>query len=138
MSYATQSDMEARYGLDELIARTNRAGGATVDTSVLDRALADADAELNGYLASRYTLPLPTIPAIIVRIACDIARYHLWQDMASDEVRRRYEDARRLLQHISNGLVSLGLPASQQPSSAKAAAKTGDAPIFDRTSTGYY
>lgn len=142
MAYATRADMEARFGLDELVARTNRAGGTTVDADVLGRALADADAEIDGYLASRYNLPLPTVPPVLARIACDIARYRLWEDIASDDVRRRYEDARRLLEAISKGVVSLGLPANlpeaQKPQLSMAAAKAGPAPVFDRATTDGY
>lgn len=142
MSYATQADMEARYGLDELVARTDRNAVGAVDATVLNRALADADAEIDGYLAARYALPLPTVPAMLARIACDIARYRLWEDLASDEVRRRYEDARRLLEAISRGTVSLGLPANlpadQKPCLSMAAAKSGPAPVFDRAATGGY
>jgi phage gp36-like protein len=47
-------------------------------------------------------LPLPTVPAVLTRITCDIARYRLWEDRASDEVRRRYDDAVKLLTHISS------------------------------------
>lgn len=142
MAYATAADMQARYGLDELVARTDRNATGAVDTTVLNRALSDADAEIDGYLAARYRLPLPTVPPMLARIACDIARYRLWEDMASDEVRRRYEDARRLLEALSRGTVSLGLPASlpdsQKPGLSMAAAKSGPAPVFSRDGTGGY
>lgn len=142
MAYATAADMEARFGADELVARTDRNATGTVDGTVLARALADAGAEIDGYLAARYQLPLPTIPPMLARIACDIARYRLWEDLASDEVRRRYEDARRLLEAISRGTVSLGLPANlpqdQKPGLSMAAAKSGPAPVFDRATTEGY
>ncbi len=142
MAYATQADMEARFGLEELVARTDRNATGAVDATVLNRALSDADAEIDGYLATRYRLPLPTVPAVLARIACDIARYRLWEELASDEVRRRYEDARRLLEALSRGTVSLGLPADlpddEKPGLSMAAAKSGPAPIFDRAGTGGY
>lgn len=136
MPYASAADMQSRFGLEELTARTDRNGTGAVDAAVLSRALADADAEIDGYLATRYRLPLPTVPPVLVRVACDIARYRLWEDLASEEVRRRYEDARRMLEALTRGHVSLGLPATlpleQQPSLSLAAAKSGAAPNFDR------
>ena len=81
MPYATQTDMETRFGVDELIQRTSRTGAA-IDTDVLGRALADADAEIDSYLASRYALPLPSTPAVLVRLACDITRYQLFDEGA--------------------------------------------------------
>lgn len=142
MSYATVADLIARYGETELIQRTDRLGVGAIDMATAERALADADAEIDGYLAARYRLPLPTTPALLARIACDIARYRLWEEQASDEVRSRYEDARRLLEHLARGLVSLGLPAdlpdAARPQPQLAAAKEGPAPVFGRNETVGY
>ncbi|TCS70678.1 phage gp36-like protein [Sulfuritortus calidifontis] len=142
MAYATAAELATRYGEDELIQLTDRAGSGVMDTAVVQRALDDAEAEIDGYLASRYLLPLPTVPALLARIACDIARYRLWEDRASDEVRARYEDARRLLENLSSGRVSLGLPAGlpqeQQPAQSLAAAKSGPAPVFGPDQMGGY
>lgn len=110
MAYATQSDMESRFGAEEVLQLADRDGDSLHDAGVVDGALIDADAEIDAYLAGRYTLPLASVPPLITRIACDIARYRLWDDRASEEVRRRYEDARRLLGEIAAGRVTLGLP----------------------------
>jgi len=137
MTYATQADLEARFGLDELTQLTDRTNAGVPDAVVVARALADADAEIDGYLASRYALPLATVPPVLARIACDIARYRLWEDRASEEVRRRYEDARRLLESIARGQVSLGLPAvSAAP--ALAEVSLGNDRVMSRVGTGGY
>ncbi|MCE5420258.1 MAG: DUF1320 domain-containing protein [Acidithiobacillus sp.] len=134
MAYCTLADLIERYGEAELIQRADRDNDGSPDAAVVNRAIADASAEIDGYLATRYQLPLPTIPVILARIAGDMARYFLWQEQASEEVRRRYEDARRLLEAISSGKVSLGLPATlpaeQKPQLSVAAAKSGPAPLF--------
>jgi phage gp36-like protein len=108
MTYATQADMVDRFGETELSQRTNRVDGTTIDTTVLGRALADADAEIDGYLAGRYALPLATVPTALVRVACDVARYRLYDDGITDVVRQRYEDATSFLKRISSGDVVLG------------------------------
>lgn len=108
MTYATQADLVDRFGETELAQRTNRTDGLTIDTDVLGRALADADAEIDGYLATRYALPLASTPVVLVRMAADIARYRLFGDGAPDEVRNRYTDAVKLLVAISDGKVQLG------------------------------
>ncbi|MCX8016394.1 MAG: DUF1320 family protein [Rhodocyclaceae bacterium] len=142
MSYATVDDLIARYGEAEVIQRTDRANAGVVDADVAQRALDDAAAEIDGYLAARYALPLPTVPATLVRLACAIARYRLWEDVASERVRQDYEDARRLLEAISRGAVSLGLPAAlppdQKPGLSLAAAKSGPAPVFGPDQMGGY
>lgn len=140
MAYETVAGLIARFGEDELIQLTDRAGAHAVDGAIAQRALDDAAAEIDGYLAARYQLPLPTVPALLARIACDIARYLLWEDRASDEVRRRYEDARKILESIARGTVSLGLPANlppaAQPVLSLAAAKSGPAPAFGHEQMG--
>lgn len=110
--YAIEADMLMRFQLTELIQLTNRDRKATaVDALVLDRALSDADAEIDARLAPRYKLPLLTVPRLLVNVACDIARYRLYDDRATEQVARRYEDALKLLNALASGKLSLGLDA---------------------------
>lgn len=117
MTYATQQDMIDRFGEPEIIQLTDngptRTGAIVVDA--LTRAFEDADAEINGYLAGRYTLPLASTPRVILGIACDMARYRLYTDAVPEVVARRYKDAVALLGNISKGVVSLGLDAAGVP-----------------------
>lgn len=136
MPYASQTDMTRRFGEAELIQLTDRQGVGAIDTQVLGDALNSADAEIHAYIAGRYPVPLPAVPPIIVQIACDIARYRLWADRASDEVRRRYEDARALLDRIARGLAVLPLPPQQTPA-PYAEARPGSA-VFRRDDTGFF
>ena len=57
MSYAAQSDLTDRFSAAELAQLTDRVNGTVIDTTVLGRALSDADAEIDSYLATRYALP---------------------------------------------------------------------------------
>lgn len=103
MTYATQTDLIERFGELELAQRTNRVDGATIDAVVLGRALADADAEIDSYLATRYTLPLSSTPPIVNRLACDITRYRLFDDGVPETVRERYLDAVSVLKRLASG-----------------------------------
>lgn len=114
MTYATQSALETRFGAAEILQLTDREGLGIVDVGVLAGALAEADAEINAYLVGHYVLPLATVPAILGRLACDIARYRLASDNPLEEVRKRYEDARRLLEALAAGRVTLDLPTTSQ------------------------
>lgn len=107
MTYATQQDLIDRIGAVELAQLTDRTNGVVIDAAVLGRALADADAEIDGYLATRYQLPLATVPTVLVRLAADIARYRLYDDRTTDAVRQRYDDATKLLGNMAKGLVML-------------------------------
>lgn len=136
MSYATAADLAQRFGADELAQLADPLHTGAADPAVLALALADAHAEIDGYLAARYQLPLPTVPAVLVRLACDVARYRLWADQASPEVRQRYEDATKLLTNMSRGVVALGLgqaDAAPEPSQASFAA--GAPRVFGRENT---
>lgn len=116
MSYAAQADMEDRFGEAEVIDLTDRAEppAGAVDTTVLQAALDDADGIINSYIALQYALPLTSTPRTIALVACDIARYLLWDDRASEEVLRRYEAALSWLRDVAAGSVLLldanGLP----------------------------
>lgn len=113
MSYATLLDMVDRFGELELVQRTDRVDGLAMDAVVLGRALADADAEIDSYLATRYSLPLASTPPVVNRLACEIARYRLFDDGVPETVRVRYQDAVSLLKRLASGEVLLpGLAAA--------------------------
>jgi len=112
MPYATRDEMIARFGEEELILLTDRDGAGAIDDVPLARALDDADGDIDGYLAPRYALPLASVPPVLSRLACELARYYLYDDHATETVRTRYEDARDVLIAISKGTVQLGLPES--------------------------
>ena len=133
MSYATPQAMIDRYGENELIQLTDRANLGAVGDTVLDQALADADAEIDGYLAVRYPLPLAHVPPVLTRIACDVARYRLYDDQSPEEVRNRYTDAVKWLAAIARGFVSLGMPPSEAPA-ATGPIITSAARVFSRES----
>lgn len=115
MSYASPAQMVARFSEGEVIALTDRSGIGMVDAEVLAAALDEADAEIDPYLAPRYTLPLATVPRILSGFACDIARYRLAGAggvSITDEVRNRYKDAVAFLDRVSRGQIGLGLDAA--------------------------
>lgn len=115
MPYATQQNMIDRFGQQELIELTDEANLGAIDAAVLGVALTDADAEINSYLAGRYSLPLVQSTDELVRMACDIARYRLFDTRASEQVKARYDDAIKKLRDVSRGVASLGIDQSSQP-----------------------
>lgn len=140
MPYATQADVTDRFSTVELTQLTDRDNTVNaIDATVLERALLDADAEIDARLQGRYALPLARVPRLLVNIACDIARYRLYDDRATDQVTRRYEDAIRLLDKIGKGEVSLGLDASIQPTPPTGGPSyTNAARVFSRDELGDY
>ena len=57
MSYATPQDLINRYPNRDLVQLTNEDPTiTTINTTVLQQALDDASAEIDGYLGGRFTL----------------------------------------------------------------------------------
>jgi len=129
-TYATQQDLVDRFGSDELIQLTDRSSSGTINATVVDQALQDATDEMDGYIAARYELPLPSTPNALVRICADIARYRLYDIQAPEAVAQRYKDAVAFLKAVSAGTVALGLPTAQQPSAASAPQKSAPNKVF--------
>lgn len=139
MTYALQADLVDRFGSTEIAQLTDRINGTVIDATVLGRALADADAEIDSYLAARYSLPLASAPVALVRVAADIARYRLFDDRVTDAVRARYQDAVTYLKQISLGNVVIDGAAPLTPAATANPVKSS-APdkIFNDDLLGLY
>jgi phage gp36-like protein len=114
MTYAAVSDLQARFGERELVLFSNDAPTATtINMAIVDQVLADVDATIDGYLTDRYVLPLSAVPAALVPIACDLARYLLatrnGNNKPTDSMKDRYDNAVRWLRDVANGKFGLGL-----------------------------
>lgn len=112
MTYAVKQDLIERFGQDELAHLTDRENATMINNTTVTRALADADSLINGYLQSRYTLPLTSVPQVLVACACDVARYYLHGDRVTDIVKERYDTRISWLKDVAAGRASLGLDAA--------------------------
>jgi len=121
MAYALTADLIARFGRDELLQLTDRSGVDRVDEAVVGAAIADAGASIDGYLAARYALPVAPTPALLTRIACDLARFYLHGPSATELVRKGFEDAQRILRDLADGRAVLAGAAVAVPGSSPAA-----------------
>lgn len=119
--YATQQDMIDRYGEDDLLIAADHDGDGVADAAVVTQGLSDATDLINTYIGERVPLPLVTVPAILKRLCVDIALYLMSKPPSiTEEKRKRYEDALKLLAAISDGKVSLGASESGEPASGSA------------------
>lgn len=118
MAYATITDLPLGWGADEATRSADRDGDGSADTGVQVYALDDASAEIDGYLAKVYELPLAEpYPSILRRLAVDIAIYRMSPSIGAltDEKRRRYDDAIRQLEKIAAGELDLVGPNGAPP-----------------------
>lgn len=133
MTYATQQDLVDRYGEEELIQLTDRDAVAAIDADVVAKALSDADEVIDGYIGSRVSLPLASVPAVLVRVASDIARYFLHSDAPTEQVRTAYKDAIAWLKDVAAGRVSLGDNGTASAPAGETIEIIGDDRIFSRS-----
>ncbi len=77
-------------------------------------AIADACAEIDGYLAKRYRIPFIRAPQVICKFAKDISVYNLVSRTGIDEGDRektflnRYNAAIKFLMEVAKGTISIG------------------------------
>ena len=126
MSYSTRAevrDMVKDDALNAIIGDTfieDPAEREELVSPIIDAAIADADAEIDGYL-----VPLAPAPRVINKFSKDIAVYNLFSRIGIDEgtdqktYLNRYNAAIKFLTLVAEGTVSIGTE-TEDPASAAA------------------
>jgi phage gp36-like protein len=165
--YATATDLLTRFDATEIAQRVDRgvprlitaqlmidvAAGASLAAYsaaevaraqaalvVVQRALQDADDTINGYISARYTLPVTPVPAVLQRVACELARFYLYDDQVTDLIKDRQAANIKWLGEVSKGTVSLGADAASgvQPVSSAGAELVTSESIWKRDRSGSF
>ena len=104
-------------------------------------AVTDACAEIDGYLARRYSLPLKKTPKVLNKFAKDIAVYNLVSRMGVNEDDRektflnRYNAAVKFLMEVAKGTISRGTDEEETGGMAATGFKmTSSRRLFSRES----
>lgn len=124
MAYAVKQDIIDRYGSGYLAVIADHDDDGTADDTAITKALDDATAEINGYLAVRFgdeAFDLDTTDSpILIRICVDLAVYQLAMDpMTGDSVNRgRYEQAIKRLEMIRDGKLEVDTAINQAATGA--------------------
>lgn len=135
MPYATATQLITRFSANEIAQRADRgetrlvtaqlmtdaaAGASLAGYSaaaqaaaaqalvVVQRALNDAQDTIDSHIGGRYPLPIAPVPAVLERVACDLARYYLYDDQVTETVAARQKDAMKLLCSVKDGSAQLG------------------------------
>ncbi|MEW5903641.1 MAG: phage protein Gp36 family protein [Pseudomonadota bacterium] len=160
MTYATATNMLTQFAAEEIVQRTDQAiprlvsaamlktaaaggdmSGYTADEqaatatalALLNEKLLDADSMINGYLSSRYQVPLSSVPRLIMTTACDLARYDLYDDIATDLIKDRYKTAIKTLEAIGSGKINIGVDTlGNKPTGAGGAQMVSGGKVFSR------
>ena len=128
MPYASLEDLTDRFGERMLVALTDRADTPTgeVDADVVNRALTDTDALIDGYLAARYALPLDAVPPLVVDLAQTIAIWKLHTAAPDPKIEEDYKLALKSLEAISKGTIRLGVAGLEPETSGASGARMTD------------
>lgn len=144
MAYSTRAALEQRLGtarVAQLATDAPSDSAAVIDARVLE-ACQDADALVDGYIGSKYKLPLASAPRIIVKTAVDLAVYNLHQRRPNitipEDVAEAQKNAVKLLDAIARGIVTLGVQPAPDPSPLIPATAAGPARVFTRTGLEEY
>jgi len=110
VAYSIQADILEQLDEQTLIELTDDANEGEIDTDAVTRSIADADAEMDGYLGARYSVPLSPVPTIARKLSVDISIYNLYARRrgAPEDRRQRYVDAIAFLKEVAAGRASLG------------------------------
>jgi len=141
MSYATLQMLSDRFGVRLLIQLTDRGdvSSGVLDNAVLDRALADTDAEIDGRLKDRYVLPLAETPPLIADLAQAIAIYKLHIYAPDPKIEADYKYAMRTLREIADGIVRLSVAGVEVTGTGGSGARVTDRerPLTPETMKGF-
>ncbi|WP_421579125.1 gp436 family protein [Shinella sp. M31] len=135
MRYASLTDLIERAGEDEILQVADRDNDGTPDPDVVEAALGHADNVANGYLKTRYQLPLAAVPDLVRTWCVAIARYYLHRHAPPDYVVRDWKAAEQALKDMARGLIDLPVGEGEQP---PASGDTGNVhvvgpdPVFTR------
>ena len=130
MSYSTKEEVREMLkddALNAIIGDTfieDPAEREVLVAPIIEGAIADADAEIDGYLAKRYAVPLSPAPKVINKFSKDIAVYNLFSRIGIDESTdqktylNRYNAAIKFFELVADGKVSIGTEADDPASAA--------------------
>ena len=142
MSYIVQSDLLGQISNAQLIQLTDDAKTGAVDTTKITQAIDGAESEVDGYVATKYTVPVAApVPQLVKELSIDIAIYRLYRrrQRIPDDVKKAYDDAIARLKDIAKGLLTLGIdPPPGESSKAAQGEVSGPDRVFDRDKMGSF
>ncbi|EMG5797766.1 gp436 family protein [Yersinia alsatica] len=120
--YCTLADLLEQIPERTLIQLTNEEMDfdtpATVNADVVESCTRYAGELIDAHLRGRYTLPLAEVPTVLRDIAITLSRYRLYarrpEGDLPDTVKDDNKEARRQLEAIRDGKLTLGLQSTQK------------------------
>ena len=108
--YCTQADLETVIGREALLNAAGDPSTDTVDTAAVARGIVAVSSLIDGWLRTRYSLPLPDVPEILRRAAARLVHAEIVGEntTTSELVESRAAAAQKLVEHIAAGKIRIG------------------------------
>jgi phage gp36-like protein len=120
--YTTQADIIKAISEEIVKQLTDDDNLGVINEDNVTRAIARADAEIDGYCAVKYAVPFTTVPPVVAGLSLDMSIYYLYKRRTmNDDVQKTYDNAVARLKDIAKGLLSLGVDPPPAPASSEGA-----------------
>ncbi len=133
--YCTQTHIERRIGIDDLVLLSDYDEDGDADAAVVAQAISHAQGDIDSYLAVKFSVPVSPVPAVLQKHCTTMAIYYLQlgRDSVTENYRKAYDDIVKWLKDVVAGKASLGVePAPAESSGAPNVRYTGQDRIFGR------
>ena len=141
MAYTDLDQLTDRFGAQMLVNLTDRSDPRTdaVDTNIVDRAIADTQAVIDGHLVGKYALPVSIVPPLIAELAATIAIYKLHIYTPEGKIGEDYKQALRSLESIARGTIKLSIEGAPAAAGQSSGARMTDRkrPMTAKNMTGF-
>lgn len=118
MAYTSREEIETAVG-ETLLASLTMTRDGSIDYDLVDEKITDAEAVVDGYLRSRFTVPITPVPTLIRKITKDIVVYYLYHknyEEIPDGRKDQYANAISILKGIQGGTIHLeSTPSIEAP-----------------------
>ena len=136
MAYIVQADLSESLSETQLMMLTDDEKVGMVNADRVARVIVSAEAEVNGFLATRYLVPFAApVPDLVQAWTLTVATYYLYRRRrVPEDIRTAYEDTIARLRDVAAGRLMLGVdPAPTEAGNVNAGEVFGPEPrVFTR------
>jgi len=137
--YCDYNDLVAKIDESTLIQLSDDNNEGYVDQTVIDVAISSACAEIDGYLATRYPVPVTTAVPVLKPCAVDLTVYNMYSRKSAgppEHIIGKYDNWIKFLSKIAEGKIDL-IPEAETVSGGTSQVDAGDRVFTRSTMTGF-
>lgn len=107
--YCTAQDIVEDLTEKVVAQLSNDSDPNQVNQEIVNKYITDSSQLIDGFLRSRYVLPLSNVHAVIKKVCIDIVKYELYKRRGKvfESIQDLYDDSISTLQKIQKGMITL-------------------------------